>query len=169
MARFKGDGIKDGRPSKYQPSYAKVIYNLIIHDWEISDSKLAKALGIAKGTFNLWKSEHDDFLNAYQDAWDLVTCGKAERSLAMLAEGYDYIEKKTETGETATGMINKETITTKHVSPNMDAIKTILRNRNAKRWPKDDIGVSLPPLKIVIDKGEDDTGKDDILPAASDY
>jgi hypothetical protein len=174
MIAIKDIEIDDpgGRPSKYRPEFAEIARKVILNTADCSDASLARMFRVGKATICRWKYEHEDFRNAYYEAWDYVSVHGVEKSLLKLAIGYEYKEITREpfllTGELK---ITKEV--TKYAAPNKGAIEMILKNRAGKRWPKGESRDGLPPLELHIHtkpKGEADyaTSPGNILPDTHD-
>ena len=105
--------------------------------------------GIAKSTYYGWM-ENSDFLDAVHNAQNTARINKAdvravERSLLDIAKGFEYEEVKTEyesreVVDEKTGkkefkpVIKKQVRTKKFVTPNVEAIKFLLTNRDPDNW-----------------------------------
>lgn len=105
--------------------------------------------GIAKSTYYGWM-ENSDFLDAVHNAQETARINKAdvravERSLLDIAKGFEYEEVKTEyesreVVDEKTGkkefkpVIKKQVRTKKFVTPNVEAIKFLLTNRDPDNW-----------------------------------
>lgn len=109
----------------------------------------AKA-GIAEKTFYRWQDEDSQFRQLVRNAQDEARISKAdvravEQSLLDIARGFEYEEVKTEYEsreviDEQTGkkefkpVIKKQVRTQKRVTPNVEAIKFLLTNRDPQNW-----------------------------------
>ena len=109
----------------------------------------AKA-GIAEKTFYRWQDEDSQFRQLVRNAQDEARISKAdvravEQSLLDIARGFEYEEVKTEyesreVVDEKTGkkefkpVIKKQVRTKKYVTPNVEAIKFLLTNRDPDNW-----------------------------------
>lgn len=105
--------------------------------------------GIAETTFYRWMEERE-YREAVHNAQDTARINKAdvravERSLLDIAKGFEYEEVKTEYEsreviDERTGkkefkpVIKKQVRTKKFVTPNVEAIKFLLTNRDPDNW-----------------------------------
>lgn len=145
-----------GRPTKYRPEYAALAKKMIMLE-STSDSKLSKLFQVSKSTIKQWCLDHQDFSDAYIEAWDHVNVKGVEASLIRRAQGYEYTEQTIEREiDKWTGKRTGKLITTKQVHkqlpPDPKSIEMVLTNREPKRWPK---GASVEldttkPLNIII-------------------
>lgn len=124
------------------------ILNYIIQGY--SQKEACKKAGIAEGTFYRWCDEDSEFREQVRSAQDEARISKAdvravEQSLLDVAKGFEYEEVKTEyesrevideqTGKKVTKpVIKKQVRTTKRVTPNVEAIKFLLTNRDPQNW-----------------------------------
>lgn len=107
------------------------------------EADVAKKLGVSVSTFEQYKLQYPEFLEA-------IKRGKApidfevENSLLKRALGYTFTEKKREIENLDGGVISvKSTVETiKEVLPDVTAQIFWLKNRNPKRW-RDVKGVEL--------------------------
>lgn len=74
-----------GRPSKYDPSFAKIAERMCMLG--ATDTDLADALAVNVRTIERWKGEHEDFCRALQLGKDYAD-DRVERSLYQKAVGY---------------------------------------------------------------------------------
>lgn len=115
-----------------------------------SQKEACKKAGIAETTFYRWCEEEKEFRDMVRNAQDEARISKAdvravEQSLLDVAKGFEYEEVKTEyesrevideqTGKKVTKpVIKKQVRTTKRVTPNVEAIKFLLTNRDPQNW-----------------------------------
>ena len=106
--------------------------------------------GIAERTFYKWMDEDVQFMQLVRNAQDEARISKAdvravEQSLLDIARGFEYEEVKTEYEsreviDEQTGkkefkpVIKKQVRTQKRVTPNVEAIKFLLTNRDPQNW-----------------------------------
>jgi hypothetical protein len=137
-----------GRPAKYQPIFAEMARSFIL-DEAPSDAELGRKFGVSPQCIIRWKLDHEDFRNAYDEAWDHINTGVAEASLVKLATGFEFEEKTFEVNILSdTPKLTK--VVRKVVHPDKGAIELLLRNRAAKRWPKGEANGSIGNLNIEI-------------------
>ena len=143
-----------GRPPKYQPIFAEMARSFIL-DEAPSDAELGRKFGVSPQCIIRWKLDFEEFRNAYDEAWDHVNTGVAEKSLVKLATGFEYDEiTKESDGE---GNLIKHKVTRKMVIPDKGAIDLLLRNRSPKRWPKGEqagAGIGILNMNIHTDPKE---------------
>lgn len=124
------------------------ILNYIIQGY--SQKEACKKAGIAEGTFYRWCDEDKEFREQVRSAQDEARISKSdvravEQSLLDVAKGFEYEEVKTEYEsreviDEATGkkvfkpVIKKQVRTSKRVTPNVEAIKFLLTNRDPQNW-----------------------------------
>lgn len=106
--------------------------------------------GISHQTFHRWLNEDSEFRELVRKAQDEARISKAdvravEQSLLDIARGFEYEEVKTEYEsreviDEQTGkkefkpVIKKQVRTQKRVTPNVEAIKFLLTNRDPQNW-----------------------------------
>ena len=124
------------------------ILNLITQGY--AQKEACKKVGIAEGTFYRWCDEDKEFRELVRDAQNEARINKAdvravEQALLDIARGFDYEEVKTEYEsreviDEQTGkkefkpVIKKQVRTQKRVTPNVEAIKFLLTNRDPQNW-----------------------------------
>lgn len=116
-----------GRPSSYDPKFAKVAEQLC--RLGAIDSDLATAFGVTTQTIWNWRSRYSDFFEALKggkEAYDVLV----ERALASRALGYTYdaVEIKVVGGEVRRVRVRK------HVPPDVTAAIFWLKNRRPEQW-----------------------------------
>lgn len=119
--------------SKYRKDFPRLVEMHLRKG--LTEAQAAKKLGIAKSTFEKYKTQYTDFL-------DSVKKGKApvdfevENALLKRALGYTVEEKHTVTrvlpsGEATLAEVKKMV---KHIAPDPVAAIFWLKNRNPERW-----------------------------------
>ena len=124
------------------------ILNLLTQGY--AQKEACKKVGIAEGTFYRWCDEDKEFREQVRSAQDEARISKAdvravEQSLLDIARGFEYEEVKTEYEsreviDEVTGkkefkpVIKKQVRTQKRVTPNVEAIKFLLTNRDPQNW-----------------------------------
>ena len=115
-----------------------------------SQKEACTKAGIAEKTFYRWQDEDSQFRQLVRNAQDEARISKAdvravEQSLLDIARGFEYEEIKTEYEsreviDEQTGkkefkpVIKKQVRTQKRVTPNVEAIKFLLTNRDPQNW-----------------------------------
>ena len=101
--------------------------------------------GVVASTFYKWMAENSDFSDAVHKAQEEArnnrrTIEEVEAALIDRARGFEreevrteYISKQNEDGKYIP-VVSKQTRTTKHYVPDVDAIKFYLTNRDPERW-----------------------------------
>jgi hypothetical protein len=134
-----------GRPAyKYDEEKTPKQAYFLVKEFGLDTYGLSKFFQVEPDTIDFWKRRHINFLRSVvigRQAWDSL---KIEGiSLRERAQGYDYEEIKTEeieldsiddNGNKIKVPAKKITRTTKHVPPDVRAIKFWLTNRERARW-----------------------------------
>jgi hypothetical protein len=87
----QGEKRERGRPSLYDPSFAKLATHLA--KLGATDQEVADAFEVDVRTIYRWKHEHDDFCQALKTGKE-VADERVERSLYQRAIGYEQDEVK---------------------------------------------------------------------------
>ena len=124
--------------SKYSKKVVDKIVSLIKKD-SYTIPEICSLSGISEGTYHEWKARKPEFFEAIQKARDSFTDGlliDCEKSLVKLIRGYDFEEKKTVNVDDGKGKpkIKEQTITKKHVAPNLGAIIHFQTNKDPENW-----------------------------------
>jgi cytidylate kinase len=148
-----------GRPTKYDPStHSELALSLAIDG--LTDKEMAKEMGIAKSTFNLWKKEHPEFMDSIKTGKE-VADRKVQLSLYKRAVGFTVKEKKVVVEMDADGNQKPARIETteKHIVPDTTAQIFWLKNRKSQDWrDKQEVSVTNDFLKLMQEaSAEDDT------------
>ena len=150
------------------------ILNYIIQGY--SQIEAYSKAGISHQTFHRWLNEDSEFREQVRSAQDEARITKAdvravEQSLLDIARGFEYEEVKTEyesrlIEDEQTGkkeykpVIKKQVRTQKRVTPNVEAIKFLLTNRDPQNWKNRidtmQMGSIATDLTISM-KGDEDT------------
>lgn len=125
--RGKTGGPGAGRPEDYRPEYAAIARGVC--RLGATDFDLAQEFGVTTATIWLWRSKHEEFLNATLEGKEAFD-SRAERSLAMRAVGYSYHSEKVFNFE---GQIIRAPIV-EHVPPDVNACRLWLMNRRPDKW-----------------------------------
>jgi len=132
---------KGGRPTVFKTEHLAVIYKMC--ELGATDSDLAAAFGVTRGTINNWKKKHSE-------VFVQIRAGKndanenVEKALYQRALGYKCDDVKFATFE---GAITDAKKFKKHYPPDIGAIKFFLTNRDPERW------------KNIIEQGHGDGEK----------
>lgn len=118
---------KVGRPSSYQPEYAKQAEKLCILG--ATDVQLADFFGVSIPTLYAWAARNEEFLSALKTGKDAAD-ERVERSLYHKAIGYTFESEKIfqHQGE----IIRAQT--REHVPPDTTAMIFWLKNRRKDLW-----------------------------------
>jgi len=116
-----------GRPEDYRPEYVAIARGMC--RLGATDFDLAQEFGVTTATIWLWRSKHEEFLNATLEGKEAFD-NRAERSLAMRAVGYSYHSEKVFQYE---GQIVRAEIV-EHVPPDVNACRLWLMNRRPDKW-----------------------------------
>lgn len=131
-----------GRPTRYHPAYAAQARDLCA-EYGATDARLATLFGVGKATIHRWHKDHADFADACQTGRDSYNSAEIEACLFKRAKGYKITEVTKEpvlvsvAGESAPRLVGELRVTktvTKHVLPDIGAIKFVLTNRKPDRW-----------------------------------
>lgn len=120
-------GKEMGRPSKYDPRFARAARKLC--ELGATDADLAKAFSTTTTTIRNWGSTYPDFLAALKlgkEAYDALV----ERSLAARAMGYTFDAEEIKVVE---GRVVRVPVR-KHVPPDTTACIFWLKNRRPEQW-----------------------------------
>ena len=118
-----------GRPSKYQPEYAKQAEKLAMLG--ATDQEMADFFEVSQSTLNLWKLRHPEFsesLKAGKESAD----DRVERSLYQMAVGYEQDEVKIFMPANAEAPVYAPYRA--KVAPNAGAAIFWLKNRRRDLW-----------------------------------
>jgi hypothetical protein len=131
---------KTGRPSKFDGRLLG-----------LTNSEMAKVLGVATSTFALWIRDQQTLRDAIARGRDAAD-GKVARGLYERACGYSHPEVVITSYQ---GDIQKTRVT-RHYPPDTQAASIWLRNRQPQRWrrdpdPADGTDDAPPPTKVVIE------------------
>lgn len=94
-----------------------------------TQKQIAQRLGICCQTFNKYKQEHQELLEALSNEKDIII-RDVENALLKKAKGYVYTETKTvDKGDKV-----EVTTTEKEVPPDLSAISFLLKNFAPEKW-----------------------------------
>lgn len=116
-----------GRPSAYNPAYAKQAQKLC--QLGATDVELADFFGVTVTTIGNWQRQHADFLAALKMGKDAADA-RVERSLYHRANGYTFDSEKVFQFQ---GEIVRAK-TREHVPPDTTACIFWLKNRRRDEW-----------------------------------
>jgi hypothetical protein len=116
-----------GRPSKYDPKYAKQAEKLC--SMGATDIELADFFEVSTVTIWRWRSEHDDFCKAVIAGKDGAD-DRVERAFYNRAVGYTFESEKVFQFQ---GQIVRAD-TREHVPPDPGAALNWLKNRRPEKW-----------------------------------
>lgn len=117
-----------GRPSKYDPSFDRVAYQLTLLGG--IDRDIAAALGVTEQTVNNWKKAHPSFFESLNDGKSHAD-GQVAARLFERATGYSHDEEKIFCN--AAGEVTR-VATVKHYPPDSTAAIFWLKNRRPDLW-----------------------------------
>lgn len=131
---------KTGRPSSYNPKYARQAYELA--KCGLSDKEIASVIGIDQSTLIRWKRSFEEFRQSICNGKnDYVSCTK--RSLFRRAQGYRFtevtkqkieVDQIDENGEKKTVPATVIKTVSKHQPADVGACLSILKNAKTKEW-----------------------------------
>ena len=116
-----------GRPSKFKEEYIKTSYKLAL--LKCKDTEIADIFGVCEATFNNWKNEYPELLEALKEGRELADANVASR-LIDRAMGCTVIEERV----VMTNGIPQIMEVKKEIPPDTKALELWLRNRQGKRW-----------------------------------
>lgn len=135
---------KSGRPTSYDPKYAKKAGELC-REKGYTDKNLAIHFKVSEATINRWKNEFCEFCESLKKGKDDFDSRVVEQSLLKRAVGYNYVETtrelQTDSGEVfdddseisiQTLVVTKKV--NKHMAPDVTAQIFWLKNRKPQRW-----------------------------------
>lgn len=116
-----------GRPTKYRPEYAKIARMLVKGGNTIPE--IAEAFGISVSTVWLWRSTHEEFLNAFMDGGQVFD-KRVEEALGQRAVGYTYPSVKIFQNNGIPVIVPVDV----HVPADVNAAKFWLAARQSDKW-----------------------------------
>lgn len=128
--------------AKYNKRIVKRITDLIKAD-SYTISEICSLSGIDEATYYRWKNDKSDFCEAVEkarDQFDEFLVKEAKNSLRKLVNGYEVEEKKTiyeplnKNDPDAKPRIKEQTITKKHIQPNVAATIFLLTNKAPEEY-----------------------------------
>ena len=149
---------KRGQPTKYdQKKHPDLAFWMAYAG--LTDTQIAKELGIAESTLNLWKLKHSEFSESLKKGKETPD-DQVEAALLRRAKGFVYEEV------TPQGVVKKVAL------PNPASMIFWLKNRRPKRWREKiehQIGEGGPVrIEVVYDDGSRADGKtEDAAPETS--
>lgn len=120
---------KGGRPTLYQPDYARQAYELALLG--LDDVEMARVFDVGEKTIHNWKHAHPEFLQALREGKDIADA-RVTRRLYERAMGYSHDAVKI----VADAKTKEEHIVhyTEHYPPDTTACIFWLKNRQRARW-----------------------------------
>jgi transposase len=119
--------------SKWESVKAKLY---LVEKWArdgISEEKIAKTLGIAVSTLEVYKKEYPELSKSLKKGKEsLIT--ELENALIKKALGYDYEEKKVYTKTENGQAVTYTEITKKHQPPDTGALFGLLKNKDPEHY-----------------------------------
>lgn len=133
-----------GRPSKYDPKFAKQAYELSLLG--AIDKQLADFFDVSVDTIHEWKKVHPEFSYALKEAKDYADA-QVVKSLYQRATGYSHEEDKIFIDKGQAIIVP----TRKHYPPDTLACIYWLNNRQSANWKnvKEDDG-SREPIQMPV-------------------
>ncbi len=141
-----------GAPTKYSPKMCEQVNPLALLG--LSNSEIAKALGICPGTFEVWIKEHKELNQKLLEGRELAD-GRVAAAMYKRALGYKTSAQKAFVDRN--GVEHIVTIT-EEVPPSLDAAKFILTNRQGQRWSNGngpEVNNNIVFVSNDPDKGDD--------------
>lgn len=126
---------KPGRPSEYKPEYDELAEQ-VCKAVGATDKALAVVFKLVdEGVIGDWRRAHPSFELAIKRGRDACDVKSVERSLMRRAMGYEYDEISEACSRgSIQGDSTRNTVTKRHVMPDVGAIIFHLCNRNPERW-----------------------------------
>lgn len=132
-----------GQTPTYIPQNARIAYVVAMHTGA-GPTVLARAMGVSLKQFNVWREKYPAFRQCYEAGQKKFREECVHRAIFTRATGYEYDEVKREQieilvkAEGHRGKVPlpamKTTVTTKHVSPSVEAGTFLLQNYNHGLW-----------------------------------
>ena len=143
--RAEAAPARAGRKSKYAPGMDETAR---LHAATgKTDEDIAHELGVSLTTLRNWRQSHPGLHQAIQEGRDCWAVTTVEQSLIKRAQGYEYEETTTETGDKGERIVTMQ----RHMPPDTRAAQFVLTNRAPERWKqkqevehKGEVGLSLP-------------------------
>lgn len=140
---------KGGRPTVFKTEFLAVIFKMC--ELGATDSDLAAAFGVTRGTINNWKKKHPEVFVQIKQGKNEAN-EKVEKALYQRALGFKCDETKFATFE---GQITDSRKFKRHYPPDINAIKFFLTNRDPERWknlidPNQVDGEQAEPVKVTF-------------------
>ena len=140
-----------GQPTKYRKEYPKIAKEAI-RSAGFSIAKIAKLFGVHRDTIYAWMEKHKEFsdgIRAGRTAYDGLCI---EKSLVKRARGYRYTEV---TQKNIDGKMQTVQKITKHMPPDVAAIKHWQTNRKPEQWAdKQQIGIGVSIEDVINELDE---------------
>lgn len=115
------------RPSLYKPEYPEQARKFCLLG--ATDIEIADLFGISVGALSKWKRKYPDFAEALRRGKEVANAEVASK-LYRRAIGYTF----TEVTKRTVGGKEQETVTQKHLPPDVTACIFWLKNRDKNRW-----------------------------------
>ena len=146
-------GNAGGRPTDYDPEYARIAQELC--RLGATDGDLARAFGVNGSTIALWKVTHQEFSKA-TNVGKAEADNRVEASLYHRAMGYSYAAVKIFMPAGAEAPVYAPYI--EHVPPDTAACSLWLRNRRPAEWRdrREITGEDGGPLVVQVVRYADD-------------
>jgi len=123
---------------KYKPEYVEQVYKLCLLG--AIDTELADFFGVCESSLNVWKNKYPEFYESMKKG-KLIADAQVAGKLFERANGYNYDEvqvkgaKLTDDDSEEEAVIEEQiTTTTKHIAPDVTAIRYWLNNRTKGKW-----------------------------------
>lgn len=137
---------------------------ILIERWKrngASDEEIAKKLGIAYSTFNVYKSERSELSEVLKKGREIVDT-EVENALLKRALGYDFEETTQELKE---GKLVVTKVVRKHIAGDIGAQAFWLKNRASDKWRdkpiQDDEDKEDGSISVTLSIEDLSGGKDD--------
>lgn len=143
-----------GRKNKYETHVKPHLKDIPKWYETMTEGQIAKRLGIAPSTFELYKTKYSELVNCLREGKEILV-DDLKDGLRRKAKGFYYTETKrtyveNESGEQVGGM--KVEQTEKYAAPDTGAIHLLLKNLD-DNWRNDDKAtMDLKREKLELDK-----------------
>lgn len=118
-----------GRPTKYDPAICETVKKLCLLG--ATDKEMADILGVCEQTFNSWKGQHPEFLEALKEGKGVADANVAHR-LYQRAMGYSHPAVKIVADAKSGAEVQVPYI--EHYPPDTTACIFWLKNRQKDKW-----------------------------------
>lgn len=119
---------------------------------DMNEAQIAKTLGVSKASFERYKKEHPELVDALQNGKKKLI-RRLKSTLIMKATGFKYTEKRISEKLTQTGdIVELVDVVERYAQPDLGAIHLLLKNLDPE-WRNDDqTTVDMKRERLELDK-----------------